>query len=184
MATEQSKKLSALDVNFIKMDEQQDVFITPDPAKPDVTGYVLTSQDENGKVKWEELPDSRLFTVEPTAVITDVDIEYTPAQIYGGLIRRAPTADSDDTFPTATSIASYITSIGGELQVGTAFKFVISNTSDTFDITSIENTGITFIGFLATDGIRAGADQDGTFMLYFTDVTSGLETANVIATDF
>ena len=182
MTTLESKNIDALNINFMKANEEN-VFITPDPLKPDITGYIMKSQDENGRSEWEEGPilNNRLFTVEATPIITSVNIEYTPAQLFGGLIQREPTANnSNDTFPTAASLASYIRSLGHELEVGTAFRFTISNANSNFyKIIAVENTGITFEGTFAQFGNNVFYGST-TFKLIFTNVTVGAEEAFVL----
>lgn len=110
--------------------------------------------------------------VSPSTITTGAAVTYSTAQILGGLILRDPAgAGRSDVTPTAAELVAACPGV----TAGSSMQFTIRNTADQNEtITLDDGTGVTISGTATV-----GQNNSKTFLLYFSNVTSGSEAVTV-----
>ena len=110
--------------------------------------------------------------VSPATITTGAAVTYSTAEVLGGLILRDPAgAGRTDVTPTAAQLVAACPGV----TAGSSMQFTIRNTADQNETITLGNgTGVTISGTATI-----GQNNSKTFLLYFSNVTSGSEAVTV-----
>jgi hypothetical protein len=115
---------------------------------------------------------SRKYT--PATITTAADVTYTSTQIFNGIIvRDCNGSNRNDITPTAAQLVAIVPNA----VVGSSIEFILRNSSTgLFKITLVAGTGVTL-----NETLTVSKGLTSRFLVLFTDVTPGLETAVIYA---